>query len=197
MKSSSIKKDDTCATTLFNPLTKETAPKDSLDALNRLEKSVGGIPNLAAAMANSPALIDGFVSLREIVQKRSSFSPLERELVFIVNATANACGYCQAVHSMFAAKAGLDQETIDAIRAEEPLKDQRLSALAVFARGFVKNKGHVKSDETAAFLAAGFDKSQILDIVACVAQSVMANYGNHVLNVEPDDFIKPQYKAAG
>ena len=27
MKSSSIKEDDTCATTLFKPLTKETAPK--------------------------------------------------------------------------------------------------------------------------------------------------------------------------
>ena len=60
---------------------------------------------------------------------------------------------------MFATKAGPHQETIHAIRAEEPLKDQRLNALAVFARGFVKNKGHVKSDEAEAFLAVGFDNA--------------------------------------
>jgi AhpD family alkylhydroperoxidase len=96
----------------FEIFTKEAAPEGSRGgALKRLEQSVGAIPNLAATMAGSPALIQCFVNLREINAKESGLSGQEKELLFLTNAVANGCSYCQAVHSMFAAKAGLPHAT--------------------------------------------------------------------------------------
>lgn len=182
--------------TEFTIHNKATAPAGSREALDRLEKAVGGIPNLAGAMAESPVLLDGFVTLREIIQKESAFSPVERELLFLTNASVNSCGYCQAIHSTFASKQGLSQADIDAVRAGRPLGDTRQNALVSFTRSVVKERGHLRSEELKTFFAAGFGKSQALEVIACLAQSVMANYTNHFANVEPDEFIKPQYKAA-
>jgi len=94
-------------------LTKDDAPEASRDALQRIARAVGGIPNLAAVMAHSPSLIEGFVTLREIIRRNADFTPLERELIFLANASANGCEYCQAVHATFAAGAGVAPETIE------------------------------------------------------------------------------------
>lgn len=183
-------------TSSFKIYTKESAPKESREALNRLEKSVGGIPNLAGTMAESATLIDGFVTLREIIQKHSSFTPLQREVIFLTNATANGCNYCQAIHSTFAIKTGLSQDIVSKIRKEQSLDDPKLDALVKFARSVARNKGRVSNNELETFFAAGFEKSHVLEIIACLAQSVMANYTNHIAHTEPDEFIKPQYQSS-
>src|SRR5262245_51462287 len=65
-----------------------TAPEDSRAALERLRGSVRMIPNLAGLMANAPALIQGFVAVREAFQK-TTFTPLEREVAALANALEN------------------------------------------------------------------------------------------------------------
>lgn len=165
------------------------APAGSQAPLLRLEKAVGMIPNLAATMAGSPALIDGFVSLREVIHSKSLFNAQERELIFLTNATTNRCDYCQCVHSLFAKKSGLSDETIKALRDEEALADPRLDALATFARRVVENRGHVPWSDIGAFLDAGYTQQHVLDLVACVAQSVLANYTNHIARVQLDEAL--------
>ena len=179
--------------TLFPVYTKESALEKSQPALDHLKKSVGSIPNLAGAMAGSPALISAFVNVRGLIQKNSSFSDLERELLFLANATANTCGYCQAIHSTFAKMNGLDQTTIEAVRARKPLFDARQNALVSLTRSVAENRGRVSDEEIDAFLKAGYKPEHILEIIACFAQSVMANYTNHIAHVKPDEFIQEQY----
>lgn len=174
----------------FAIYTSQNAPEGSRPALRQLEETVGLIPNLAATMAGSPALIDGFVTLRGIIQKNSSFTPGELELIFLTNAAANECNYCQSIHSMFAQKAGISDEVIKAVRSEKPLDDSRRDALVKFARSVAKHKGQITSDELQNFLAAGFEKTHVLDIVACFSQSIMANYTNHIAKVKLDEFLK-------
>ena len=41
--------------------TLESAPETAADALRTLQSTIGLIPNLAAAMAESPALLNGFL----------------------------------------------------------------------------------------------------------------------------------------
>ena len=49
--------------------TPESAPAMAADALRTLQSTVGLIPNLAATMAESPALLNGFLALRELYAK--------------------------------------------------------------------------------------------------------------------------------
>jgi hypothetical protein len=58
--------------------TVDTAPSDSRAALEALRHEVGFLPNLAATMAESPTLIEGYTTLRKILG-HSSFTPVERE----------------------------------------------------------------------------------------------------------------------
>jgi uncharacterized peroxidase-related enzyme len=180
----------------FPIFTQDTAPDGSRDALKRLQASVGVVPNLAATMAGSPALIQGFVNLREINGEASGLTAQERELLFLTNAAVNQCKYCQAVHSMFAGKAGVPPEVIDAVKRGEVLHDARMNALVTFGRSVVKSGARVEPAEVRAFLSAGFEKGHVLDVVACLAQSIMANYTNHIANVEFDEFLKPKETAS-
>src|SRR5215468_4060504 len=85
----------------FTVHTIESVPEGSKPALRKLKDNVGLIPNLAAVMANAPALIEAFVAARGAYQS-GSLSAIEREVVSITNAVANNCAYCMAAHSTFA-----------------------------------------------------------------------------------------------
>src|SRR5882757_7687951 len=113
------KPDQESSMTMFKTQTIESAPEGSRAPMTRLRESVGVIPNLAAMMSESPTLIDGFVTLREIYQ-RASLNPKEREILGLSNAVANGCEWCVAFHSFVAIKLGIDRATIDAIRAGTP-----------------------------------------------------------------------------
>jgi len=165
--------------------------------MKRLQHSVGLIPNLAATMAGSPALIQGFVDLREINERESALSGQERELLLLCNAVANDSIYPQAFHSVMAAKAGLSPDTIDAVRREGRLNDSRQDALVTFGRLVVKNRGRVQQADVQSFLAAGFQRRHVLDVVACLAQSIMANCADNIAGVEFDEFLKPKGQSNG
>lgn len=181
-------------TTNFAMHTIESAPAASRPALEKLKAAVGMIPNLAAAMSESPQLIESFATLRAIHQAGSSFSPVEREVVSLVNAVENGCRYCAAIHSTFGLHAGLSQATVDAVRAGQLPDEPRLKALADFARKMLRERGRVQDAELQEFLVAGFTKAQSLEIIAALALSVMANYSGHLTGVPPDEAIKAQYK---
>ncbi len=50
----------------FQVHTIESAPDGSKPALEALKRGIGMIPNLAAAMAESPHLLRGFLAIRDI-----------------------------------------------------------------------------------------------------------------------------------
>jgi uncharacterized peroxidase-related enzyme len=174
--------------------TLETAPPASKPMLEILKTSVGMIPNLAAAMSESPQLIEGFVTLRGLFQASSSFSPAEREAIALVNAVENDCRYCAAIHSTFALHAGATQDTVDAIRAGKSPAEPRMRALTDYARTMVRERGHVAETDLQNFFEAGFTRAQSLEVIAALALSILANYSGHLTKVPPDDAIKAQYK---
>ena len=174
--------------------TLETAPAASKPALEKLRASVGLIPNLAAAMSESPQLIEGFVTLRGLFQDGSSFSPAEREIIALANAVENGCRYCTAIHSTFALHSGVAQETVETIRSGKSPTEPHLKALVDYARTMLRKRGQIAEKELQAFLSAGFTTAQSLEIIAALALSVMANYSGHLTEVPPDEAIKPQYR---
>ncbi len=167
------------------------APAASQPALTRLRQAVGGVPNLAAAMAGSPALIEAFETLRTLFHQHSSLTRPERELVLLVNATENDCRYCTAIHSLFGTKEGLPAEAIEAVRAKRPPADPRLAALAAFARRLISQRGMVSPSDLESFLAGGFKPEQALELVAAAAVSTLANYSGRLTQPALDEFLQP------
>jgi uncharacterized peroxidase-related enzyme len=179
--------------TSFPIHTLDTAPQASKPALERLRASVGMIPNLAGAMADSPALIQGFVAIREAFQG-GSFTAVEREALSLANAAENACRYCTAIHATFAAKAGLDPAEVERLRTKSAPKDARLAALTALARALIAGRGNVAPDVLERFLAAGFSRAQVLEVVLSVGLSTIANYAGHLTHAAPDEAIRAQYR---
>ena len=56
-------------------------------------------------------------------------------------------------------------DVIEAIRNDQPIANSKLEALRTFTTAVVEKRGWVSEDDTAAFLAAGYSKAQILEIV--------------------------------
>lgn len=169
--------------------TLDSAPVASRPALTRVMQSVGTVPNLEATMAGSGALIEGFVTLREIVQRKSAFSDAERELILLTYATVNESRNCQSAHSMLGSEVGLSAATIRAVRRGMPLTTSRENALVAFAGSLANYRGRIRTAELRTFLEEGFQRQHVLDLVACLAQSVMANYTSHVAKVTADDCL--------
>lgn len=179
--------------TTFPVHTPDRAPAGSRETLERLKASVGMIPNLAGAMSESPALIKGFATLREITQAGKLDANI-RELILLSNAALNQCRYCTAIHSTFALGGGIPAETVETVRSGGLPDDPRQRAAVQFSRLVLQNKGSVTDDQLSAFFSAGFDRSHALEIIALAAQSVMANFSGHMTGAPPDEPIKAQYR---
>src|SRR5215510_15109307 len=169
----------------------ESAPEGSKPTLQNLKDSLGLIPNLAAVMANAPALIETFVAAREAYQS-SSLSAIEREVVSITNAVANNCAYCVAAHSTFAQIADTPPAVLAALRAGKAPADPRLKALSDFSRKLTTAGGQISEADLQTFLAAGSGAAASLEVVVGGAVSLLANYTNHLAHAPLDEFLQPQ-----
>ena len=103
---------------------------------------------------------------------------------------ANRCAYCVAAHSTAADIAKLPTEVTDALRAGDPLPDARLDArldaLATFTTTMVDTRGLPSRAEVEAFLAAGFNERDILQVVLAIAVKTLSNYSNHLFHTPVD-----------
>src|SRR5205809_6186465 len=149
------------------------------------------IPNLYASFAESPALLQGALGLDAGLDK-GALSGVERQLVKIAVSTENGCTYCVAAHSTIAGMLQARPEIVNAVRTGVPISDAKIDALVRFTRAVVRNKGFVQDGETAAFLAAGCTKAQVLWVVGHVAAKTLANYIHAITNAPLDAAFQPQ-----
>lgn len=159
--------------------TVESAPERSRQALQGLKQTFGLVPNLAATMAESPVLVNGFVGAL-INFGGGSFTAVERQALLLTNAVANRCAWAVAFHSTAALKEGADAGDVRALRERRAPRDARLAALSALARSLTEKRGHLDDADLAAFTRAGFGADQVLEVIAGVAVSLMANYAGNI-----------------
>ncbi len=165
----------------FQIHTPETAPAEARETLGAIARNYGFVPNLAAAVAESPATLDGLLGFMSAYDAPAmTLSPVERQVVLVAVSVANKCEYCTAAHSMLAGKAGLARPEIDNLQEGRPLSDPRLEALRRFVETVVAERGLVSEAGLEVFFAAGFTKAQVLEVVFGVALKTLTNYANHI-----------------
>ncbi len=168
-------------------LVAEQAEPPARTRLAEARSSLGFVPNMYAAMANSPGLLDTYVHGYGRFREGSGFSPAEQEVVLLAISRENGCTYCVAAHSFLADKmSGVPAEVTDAIRDGAPILDSKLAALHAFTRTLVAKRGLPSRDNVAAFLAAGYSERQILEIVLAIAVKTLSNYANHLFRTPVD-----------
>lgn len=149
--------------------------------------SIGMIPNMYAAMANFPPLLETYSMGYEHFRRHSGFTPAEQEVVFLAISRANGCTYCVAAHSMLADTASkVPAPVTEAIRSDQVVEDDRLQALREFTDVMVRSGGNPTNDQAKAFLEAGYEKVQILAIILAIGTKVFSNYSNHIFHTEVD-----------
>src|SRR5579862_949579 len=79
---------------------------------------------------------------------------------------------------------------IAALGAGSAVPDARLEALHRFTTIVVRERGFVSEAEVEAFLAAGFTRRNVLEVILGVATKVMSNYTNHIVHTPYDAFMQ-------
>ena len=174
----------------FRIHTVESAPQASQAQLSRLKEQVGFVPNLAASMAESPALLEAFLGLRSAAAS-SSLDPVAREVVAVAVAFETRCSYCVAAHSTFALKHGAPPSAVEAVRSGAEPGDARLAALVRFARAVVKRQDDVRG-RAQDLLKAGLSRAQVLEALVAIAVPMLASSVFEVTAVELDGLFQPR-----
>ena len=154
-------------------------------------KKNGGWPNMYGNMINSTGLLETYLHGYNMFRTESGFTPIEQEVVFLSLSYENECNYCMAAHSFIADKMSkVPAAVTDAIRAGQPIADDKLQALSLFTKQLFISRGRPTKEEVTNFLYAGFDEKKILEIILALAVKTLSNYSNHLFNTEVDDMFK-------
>lgn len=163
----------------------DTAPEGAKDTLAAAQKGYGFIPNLLGVMANAPALVAAYVTLANLFEQ-TSLTATERQVVLLTSSYENNCGYCVAAHSALASMQKVPQDVVDAIRAGRPIADAKLEALRVFTRIVVESRGWASEAEVETFIAAGYGRQQVMEVVLGVGIKTISNYTTHIAKTPLD-----------
>jgi uncharacterized peroxidase-related enzyme len=167
------------------PATIEAAPPAAQPLLQAVKKQLGVAPNLFRLVANSPAALEGYMSLSGALGKGALLAAT-RERIALSVAEFNGCDYCLSAHTYLGRHvAKLDDAEMTANR-NGASNDPKADAAVRFAVQVTKLRGHVSNEDFAAVKAAGYTDAQIIEIVQHVALNTWTNYINTVGETEID-----------
>jgi AhpD family alkylhydroperoxidase len=175
--------------TTFTIHTPDSAPAESKEQLETTQQRKGLIPNLYGVLAEAPIAVEAYETLARLLM-RSSFTPTERHVVWFTINAYHDCHYCMAAHTLLAKGEKVPEDVIETARAVGSYEDPKLEALRVFTLNLVENRGWTSPEGLEAFLAAGFTKQNVLEIVVVIAHKVLSNYTNHIVDTPVDDAFK-------
>lgn len=175
--------------TQFTIHTPEDAPEGSRTTLAATRDRLGFVPNVVSTMAGSPALVQAYTTMVELLGQ-TRFTPQEQQVAILSVSLANGCDYCMAAHTLMAEKVGVDGGVIEALRDGKELPDTRLEALRRFTTALVETRGWTGDDEVQAFLDAGFEPAHVLDAIMILGMKTLTNYTNHLANTPLDDAFR-------
>lgn len=171
--------------TLFSPLDPADADGEARDILDAVTGKFGFVPNLVGNMAHAPKTAQAYLTLGELMGQ-TSFDTVEEQVILLAVSRYNECGYCVSAHSAISAMQQLPADVVDAIRSDMPIPDEKLEALRAFTTKVVDQRGWLSEDDVDAFLAAGYVKSQVLEVILGVAMKTISNYTNHIAGTALD-----------
>ncbi len=175
--------------TQFTLHTTDSAPEGSRERLTQVKQAWGFVPKLQASLAESPVALKGYDDLFNLIAAEATLTAAEQQVVYQAINVYHGCEYCTAGHTFLSRQAGVPEDVIAALRGREQIADARLEALRIFAETVARERGFAGDDAVDAFVAAGFTKAQVLEVVTIIATKVISNYTNHLTHTPLEDFM--------
>ena len=169
----------------FPLLDETTAPEGALDALATTKKNFGMIPNVEKVMALVPQLLCGYAHMWDLFET-TTFTPIERQVVYMTANFENECTYCVPWHSVLAKEAGMEPSEVLALRSGAPIADPKLEALRGFTRSLIADRGKVSRADLQVFYDAGYSDVQALEVILGLAIKLISNYTNSIAGTPLD-----------
>ena len=167
------------------PATIEAAPAASRPLLEAVKQQLGIAPNLFCLVSNSPAALEGYLSLSGALAKGALPAPT-RERIALAVAEINGCSYCLSAHTYLGKNlAKLDDAEITANRNGRS-NDAKAEAAVKFAVKVARERGHVSEADLRAVKSAGYNDAQVIEMVLHVALNTWTNYINEVAKTDID-----------
>ena len=141
-----------------------------------------------ATLAESPAALIGYDTLFGLVAQ-STLTPVEQQVAYQAINVFHGCEYCTMGHTYLSRAAGMDEAAVQALRDDHAPADPKLAALWNFTRTVVETRGFVGDDAVDAFIAAGFTRANVLDVVTIAATKTISNYTNHITHTPKEAFM--------
>ena len=143
----------------------------------------GGAPGpMTRAMANSPALLRGYIDLNRAI-KRSHIDRRITERISLAVHEWLSCEYCIAAHTEAAEKLGLSERDIRLARqgtATEPAA----AAIIAFALQVLTSPADITDADVDGLRDHGYSDEQIAEVVGLVALQLLTGAFNLVAGVE-------------
>jgi alkylhydroperoxidase family enzyme len=89
-------------------------------------------------------------------------------------------------------KSASPAEVVSAVRSNLAVPDPKLNALVALTKEIVSERGHVRAQTTENFLAAGYRKEQVLEVLIGVALKTISNYLDHISPTELDQAFQSE-----
>jgi uncharacterized peroxidase-related enzyme len=175
--------------TKFSVHTLGSAPAAAKAQLETAKRAYSFVPNLLGTMAESPALLEGYVTLAAIFDK-TNLTETERQIILMTNNRLNGCRYCMAAHTSISQGANVASDIIESLRAGTPIANGKYEALRLFAVAVNQTRGWLSEADIASFLAAGYAPQTILEVILGTSLKLMSNYTNHIASTDLDDAFK-------
>ena len=121
----------------------------------------------------------------------SQLTETERQIILMTNNRLNGCTYCMAAHTAVSKMSGGNDEVIDALRNGTEIDDPKLEALRIFTVVIHKTHGRPTKDQVDDFLAAGYTKETILEVIVGTSLKVLSNYTTPIVKPYLDPAFAP------
>ncbi|MFI6594829.1 carboxymuconolactone decarboxylase family protein [Nonomuraea sp. NPDC050536] len=159
----------------------EDATPEVARLLDAVQAMTGLTPNLAKAMANSPAVLRAYLEFAGALQ-RGGLSAADRERIALLVAQHNAADYGLSAHTYVGTKvAGLTER--EAVRAR---RGGDAHPVLAFAAALLMRRGHITDEELRAAREGGLSDTHLAEIVAHVAFNVFSDYFTNAARVAID-----------
>ena len=162
----------------------EAAMGKQRDLLDAVQHQLGRVPNMFRTMAQSPAVLEGYLALSRALAGGMLDARLRQQLA-IATAQANECTYCLSAHTAIGKQVGLTPDEAAAARGASAT-NPRADAALKFARLVLERRGDVADEDVTAIRRAGFTEGEVAEIIAHVALNIFTNYFNKAAEVEVD-----------
>jgi uncharacterized peroxidase-related enzyme len=168
----------------LNPIQPDHATGKAKELLDAVQAKLKITPNMTKVMANSPAVLQGYLSFSGALAGGVLDTKLREEIALAV-AEQNACQYCLSAHTAIGKMIGLTDAEIESARGANSSTTKHTGALQ-FARQLVTKQGRIADADVDAARRAGLTDAEITEVVAHVALNIFTNYFNNAADVEVD-----------